>query len=114
MTAKQLKRSWAPRRAFLEWAMLSLLLSTLAIVLGTLVGLGRIDLVLYDAVQSLRTRPVPEDIVIATIDDESVAAVGRWPWRRAVVAMLLDRIATAHPRAIGVDVILSELDDRDP
>jgi len=40
---------------------LSLLLSTLAIVLGTLVGLGRIDLVLYDAVQSLRTRPVPED-----------------------------------------------------
>lgn len=114
MTAKQLKRSWLPRGAFLEWAVLSLLLSTLAIVLGTLVGLGRIDLVLYDAVQSLRTRPAPEDIVIAAIDDESVAAVGRWPWRRAVVATLLDRIAATHPRAIGVDVILSELDDRDP
>ncbi|MBK5104689.1 MAG: CHASE2 domain-containing protein, partial [Burkholderiales bacterium] len=89
-------------------------LSTLAIVLGTLVGLGRVDLVLYDTLQSLRNRPAPEDIVIVAIDDESVAAIGRWPWRRAVLATLLDRIGAAHPRAIGVDVILSELDDRDP
>ena len=114
MSAKAARRSWLPRRAFLEWAVLSLLLSTVAIALGALVGLGRIDLVLYDAVQSLRTRPAPEDIVIVAIDDESVAAVGRWPWRRAVLATLLDRIAAAHPRAIGVDVILSELDERDP
>ena len=114
MIAREFKRAWLPRRAFLEWAVLSLLLSTLAIALGAQVGLGRIDLVLYDAAQSLRTRPVPEDIVIVAIDDASVAAVGRWPWRRAVLATLLDRIAATHPRAIGVDVILSELDDRDP
>ncbi|MBE0618973.1 MAG: CHASE2 domain-containing protein [Burkholderiales bacterium] len=115
MSAKKMrKRSWLPRRAFLEWAVLSMLLSTLAIFLGTLVGLGRADLVLYDAVQSLRHRPVPEDIVIVAIDDESVTAVGRWPWRRAILATLLDRIAATHPRAIGIDVILSEPDDRDP
>ena len=114
MIARRFKRAWLPRRAFLEWAVLSLLLSTLAIALGALVGLGRIDLVLYDAAQSLRTRPVPEDIVIVAIDDESIAAVGRWPWRRAVLATLLDRIAATRPRALGVDVILSELDDRDP
>ena len=114
MIAKELKRAWLPRRAFLEWAVLALLLSTVAIGLGSLVGLGRIDLVLYDAVQSLRTRPAPEDIVIVAIDDESVAAIGRWPWRRAVLATLLDRIAATRPRAIGVDLILSELDDRDP
>ncbi len=114
MRAKKAKRSWLPRRAFLEWAVLSALLSILAIFLGTQVGLGRADLVLYDTVQALHARPVPEDIVIVAIDDESIAAVGRWPWRRAVVATLLDRVAATHPRAIGIDVIFSELDDRDP
>ena len=79
-----------------------------------MVGLGRADLVLYDAAQSLRTQPVPEDIVIVAIDDESIAAVGRWPWRRAVVATLLHRVAAMRPRALGIDLILSESDDRDP
>ena len=114
MIAGDGKRGWLPRRAFVEWAALSALLSALALALGALVGLGRVDLVLYDAAQSLRSRPAPEDIVIVAIDDASIAAVGRWPWRRAVLATLLDRIAAAQPRAIGVDVILSELDDRDP
>ena len=114
MNATELTRGWLPRRAAAEWAVLSLLLSTLAIVLGALAGLGRSDLVLYDAAQSLRARPAPEDIVIVAIDDDSLAAVGRWPWRRAVLATLLDRIAAARPRAIGVDVILSEPDHRDP
>jgi CHASE2 domain-containing sensor protein/signal transduction histidine kinase len=111
---ERLQRMRLPRRAFLEWAALSLLLATLAVVLGAMVGLGRVDLVLYDTAQSLRTRPVPDDIAIVSLDDESIAAIGRWPWRRAVLATLLDRIAAAGPRAIGVDVILSELDDRDP
>ncbi|MBE0614416.1 MAG: CHASE2 domain-containing protein [Burkholderiales bacterium] len=114
MTSAQVKRGWLPRRAFVEWSLLSVLLSALAIALGTAVGLGRVDLVLYDTLQSLRSRPAPDDIVIVAIDDESVAAIGRWPWRRAVLATLVDRIAATHPRAIGVDVILSERDDRDP
>ncbi|MSQ71081.1 MAG: CHASE2 domain-containing protein [Betaproteobacteria bacterium] len=107
------QRTHLPRRAFLEWAALAVLLCTLAVALGSMVGLGRLDLVLYDAAQSLRSRPAPEDIAIVAIDDESIAAVGRWPWRRAVLATLLHRIAATQPRAIGVDVLLSELDDRD-
>ena len=103
-----------PRRALLEWLILSLILSSLAIYLGSQVGLGRIDRQLYDTAQSLRTRPVPTDVVIVTIDDESIAAIGRWPWRRAVMATLLDRIGKAQPKAVGIDVILSEADDRDP
>jgi len=114
MIADEVKRAWLPRRALLEWTALSLALSALALVLGAMVGLGRIDLVLYDAAQSLRERPAPDDIAIVAIDDESIAAIGRWPWRRAVLATLLDRVAAGHPRAIAVDVILSETDDRDP
>lgn len=103
-----------PRRALLEWMVLALLLATLALYLGAQVGLGRVDRQLYDIAQSLRSRPVTADIVIVTIDDESIAAIGRWPWRRAVLATLLDRISTMQPRAVGVDVILSEEDERDP
>lgn len=107
-------RSWLPRRALLEWMVLAVVLVAVAVYLGLQVGLGRIDRQLYDTAQSLRSRPVPADIVIVTIDDESIAAMGRWPWRRAVMATLLDRIAALDPRAVGIDVILSEADDRDP
>lgn len=55
-----------------------LLLSGLATVLGSMAGLGRVDLVFYDAVPSLRARPAPEGIVSVAIDAESVAALGRW------------------------------------
>ena len=112
--AKPWNRIRLPRRALLEWVVLAVLLSTLALYLGAQVGLGRIDRQLYDIAQSMRSRPVTSDIVIVTIDDESIAAIGRWPWRRAVLATLLDRIGKAQPKAVGVDVILSELDDRDP
>jgi len=103
-----------PRRALLEWMVLALVLLTLALYLGSQVGLGRIDRQLYDIAQSLRSQPVTSDIVIVTIDDESIAAIGRWPWRRAVLATLLDRISAMQPRAVGFDVILSEEDERDP
>ena len=48
MTPTSFRRSWLPRRALLEWAVLSTVLATLAVVLGAQVGLGRADLVLYD------------------------------------------------------------------
>lgn len=112
--ARPWERIRLPRRALLEWMVLALVLATLALYLGSQVGLGRIDRQLYDTAQSMRSRPVTSDIVIVTIDDESIAAVGRWPWRRAVLATLLDRISTMQPRAVGVDVILSEQDERDP
>ena len=54
----------------------------------------RADLAVYDA--ALPTAPAPQDIVIVAIDDHSVAQLGRWPWRRALHAALLDRL-----RALG-------------
>jgi len=34
VTARQARRNWLPRSAFIEWAVLSALLSVLAITLG--------------------------------------------------------------------------------
>ncbi len=70
----------------------------------------RADRVLYDFGLSWFGRAVPQEIVIVAIDDASVDAIGRWPWPRAVHATLLHRLAAARPRAVALDLLLSEPD----
>lgn len=83
-------------------------------LLATVLALGgwtwRADRVVYDAAMSLWRRPPPADIVIVAIDDASVQAIGRWPWSRSVHATLLERLAAARPRAVLLDLVLSEAD----
>ncbi|KQV49472.1 hypothetical protein ASC95_17920 [Pelomonas sp. Root1217] len=78
--------------------------------LGAFNGLGRIDALLSDRLLAWDTRPVARDIVVIGIDDASLAALGRWPWPRAVHARLLDALTAAEPRVVGLDLLLSEPD----
>src|SRR5512135_2802220 len=48
------------------------------------------------------------DVVLVLIDDRSLQDVGRWPWSRAALAELVDKIASQQPKAIGLDSLLSE------
>ena len=78
------------------------------------------------AVQSLRLRgfdfleelaprkyqPVP--VAIVTIDDKSLKQYGQWPWSRARVAQLVDKIAAGKPSVLGVDIIFAEPDRLSP
>lgn len=84
----------------------------LAIGLGALNGLGRLDQTLIDLSAARQQRAIDPDIVIIAIDDDSVAQLGRWPWPRSTHAALLDRLHSA--RAIGLDLILSEPDAQKP
>ena len=70
----------------------------------------RLDRVVYDLALTLWSRPPPPGIVIVAIDDASVDALGRWPWPRAVHATLLERVALTRPRAVALDLVLSEPD----
>lgn len=88
----------------------ALVLAALAFVLPLGGWTWRADRLVYDVGLSLWRRPSPPDIVIVAIDDASVAAIGRWPWPRAVHSTLLARLAEARPRAIGLDVTFSEPD----
>lgn len=49
---------------------------------------------------------VLNNIVIITIDDESINSIGRWPWDRSVYADMLGKIQ--NPKAVGFDLSFFE------
>ena len=76
--------------------------------------LGQLNRLLQDFALNATHRPLSGDIVIVAIDNPSIEALGRWPWRRAYHAELLDRIGEAQPQVIGLDVLFSEPDHNHP
>ena len=96
------------RLALREWMVLFVGLLLMAATLGWQNGLGRLDQSIYDFFLSFNDEQARDDIIIVAIDDYSLSQLGRWPWRRNIHADLLKRLNHANPRAIGLDVILSE------
>jgi adenylate cyclase len=54
--------------------------------------------------------PGPET-VIATIDEKSLAELGRWPWPRSTMAKLVDTLKGYGARAVGFDIVFAEPDE---
>ena len=82
-------------------------------LLGSAYGvLWRLDDTVYDA--ALPTGAAPVDVVIVAIDDASIAELGRWPWRRALHAALLERLHAQGARAVALDLLLTEPDLQAP
>lgn len=55
----------------------------------------------------LQGRADPE-IVIITIDNDSLQKIGRWPWDRKIHALLLNKLSEQVPAVIGYDVNFPE------
>ncbi len=53
-------------------------------------------------------------VIVIDIDSDSLGHYGPWPWRRLVMADLLNKIAQARPQVIGLDILLSEPDRLSP
>lgn len=65
----------------------------------------------FDTMNQIWPRPrTSQPVLIVTIDEASVEAVGAWPWPRAVNAELMERIAAGNPAAVGIDIIYAEED----
>lgn len=90
--------------------MLATGLLTLVTVLSLTQPMPRIDRALQDSARAALASPPSQDIVIVAIDEKSLAAIGRWPWRRSLHAELLSRIAAQSPRCIGLNLPLTERD----
>lgn len=93
-----------------EWVMLSLALLCLVAWLCASGTLRRIDHLVQDAGMRLNALPAHPDIVIVAIDDRSIEAIGRWPWRRALHVQLIEQISAQSPRALGLDILFGEED----
>ncbi len=76
-------------------------------LLGTSL-LWRLELLSYDWRLPRHTGSV-DDIVIVAIDSESAANIQVWPWPRDIHAKLLNRLSHAGARAIGMDIVFSDL-----
>lgn len=52
-------------------------------------------------------KPGPE-VVIVAIDEKSLDQIGRWPWPRAVMSRIVEKLSHDGPRVIGFDIVFSE------
>jgi PAS domain S-box-containing protein len=96
------------QRLGVEWLAVALLASCMVVALGYWDSLSRFDNLVYDQLSGLdRPAPSPE-IMIVEIDEDSLAAFGKWPWPRQRHAELFEQLALGKPKAIGFDILLSE------
>ena len=94
-----------------DWAL------ALAISLGFLIAmmsgapiLEKMERVAYDVGVSLTNRnPGEADrIAIIAIDDASIERIGRWPWSRAELATMVDKMRRARAKVVGLQFPLAD------
>lgn len=80
-----------------------------AAVLLTLSGLlGGANAWWYDGFTARAARPFDDRILVITIDQKSLAEIGRWPWPRRLHAQLVDHLTDVGAAGIAMDILLSE------
>src|SRR6266446_8723541 len=50
-------------------------------------------------------------VALILIDDASLERYGRWPWKRSLLAKVVRAATAEHPKALGLDILLSETED---
>ncbi|AHE55298.1 CHASE2 domain-containing protein [Sphingomonas sanxanigenens] len=70
---------------------------------------------LFDLWQRLMPRDFGDTrVAVVMIDDASIDQIGPWPWSRYAIARLVETIHSRGAAVIGLDMLLSEPDPRDP
>jgi adenylate cyclase len=86
-------------------------LLTAVLAVSRPLSLGRLDDTAYDTLlRSFRPHPPGNRVVIIDVDERSLSAVGQWPWRRDVIAKLIERLRNMGASTIALDIIFAESD----
>ena len=99
MPSRNKHRSERSPRKLLLWT------AIVGLIFG-LIGFGELpEDVLRASRNSLHPNKASGDIVFISIDDRSMAEIGRWPWPRRYHAQLTDKLRAAGARRIFFDVM---------
>ena len=105
-----LKGSPARRRLILVSAIIPVLVVA-ALAMTRPEAFVRLDHTVYDVMlRSAGTAPPSGRITIVDIDERSLSTIGQWPWRRDLVATLIERLREAGAAVIALDMIFPEPD----
>ncbi|MFZ6657324.1 CHASE2 domain-containing protein [Undibacterium sp. TJN19] len=71
----------------------------------------KIDTFIYDTRMKLQPAEFNDAIVIVNIDEKSLKELGQWPWKRIVVANLIEKLTDEyHVKVVGMDAAFPEPD----
>lgn len=93
-----------------QWLGLALALLALTLWLSPAQRLSRSNLWLQDLGSAFQRTPASQEVVLVEADERSLAQIGRWPWRRALHAHVLQHISQGQPQSITLDILLTEAD----
>jgi adenylate cyclase len=93
-----------------------ILAALLALMLENPAPFEFIRLKTFDFFQNIKPRQLPDQKVVSIVDldDESLAAIGQWPWPRTTVAKLVERIFQYGGVVVGFDIVFAEPDRMSP
>ncbi|MGD0463215.1 MAG: SpoIIE family protein phosphatase [Tepidisphaeraceae bacterium] len=98
-------------RLFVRSIAIGLFLTVAVLAAGALGLLDSLEYWLYDQrviYCQLPASPPTTRFAYLDIDDASLEALGRWPWRRETLARILDEVQRARPNTLGLDILFSE------
>jgi CHASE2 domain-containing sensor protein len=75
---------------------------------------GPMDDALFDLMAGTGKGARSPQVVVVTIDPESLAQHGPWPWPRRDLAQLVDQLSAAGTRAVGLQLLLAQDSLYDP
>jgi len=105
-----------PMRRHLDWLIpVLVLIGALALQVQDGPVVAELRNKVFDTYQRLKPRAYDPGVPvrILAIDEESLGRLGQWPWSRAVLARIVDRLAGADA-AVVLDILLAEPDRTGP
>jgi adenylate cyclase len=106
---------WARRFGLARAVCIVLLFALVPLRLANPRPLEELRVRTFDLLQTLWPRAqTSHPVVIVDIDEDSLKAIGQWPWPRTTIADLVTRITQLGALTIGFDVIFAEPDRMSP